>query len=200
MFITLEGSEGAGKSTQLEALAEILQQQGVSCLKTREPGGTVLGERLRELLLNQEMSADAELLLMFAARAEHLEHVIRPALQGGQWVLCDRFTDASYAYQGGGRGMSPDKIAALETWVQGDLRPDLCFVFDLPIVQGLQRARGRSAPDRFEREQQAFFQRVRQTYLDRAAAAPARYRVIDASQSISAITQTLLTELAPWLT
>ncbi len=195
MFITVEGAEGGGKSTQLAAIADVLKSHDIPCLQTREPGGTALGERLREWLLHEDMHSDTELLLMFAARAEHLQRVILPALQAGQWVLCDRFTDASYAYQGGGRGIATEKIAALETWVQGDLRPDLCFILDVPIELGLQRARGRGALDRFEREQQSFFQRVRQTYLDRAAASPAHYRVIDASPSAEVVTQAIVAHI-----
>ncbi len=199
MFITLEGSEGAGKTTQLQAISAYLQQQGVAHLQTREPGGTAIGEHLRALLLKHDMQCDSELLLMFAARAEHLQTVILPALQKGLWVLCDRFTDASYAYQGGGRGMSLERIAALENWVQGEVRPDLCFVFDLPVEIGLQRARERADLDRFEQQQQAFFERVRQTYLDRAKAAPERYRIIDAGQPIEQVKHVVLKEISIFL-
>jgi len=196
MFITLEGSEGAGKTTQLEAISKFLHKRGIAHIQTREPGGTAIGENLRSLLLNYDMHMDTELLMMFAARAEHVQTVIRPALHSGKWVLCDRFTDASYAYQGGGRGMDWQRIATLEHWVQGDLHPDLCFVLDLPVDIGLQRAKGRGALDRFEKEQQAFFERVRQTYLERAKAAPERYRVIDASQTIDNIKQVISTEIS----
>lgn len=196
MFISLEGSEGAGKTTQLNAISECLQRHGIQHIKTREPGGTLVGEQLRTLLLKQDMHRDTELLLMFAARAEHVQSVIRPALQAGKWVLCDRFSDASYAYQGGGRGMDWQRIAVLENWVQAELRPDLCLVFDVPVEIGLQRARGRAALDRFEQEQQGFFERVRQTYLARAQAAPERYRVIDASLPIDEVKQVVLTEIA----
>ena len=187
IFITLEGSEGAGKSTSLQFLQTLLQEANVAHISTREPGGTELGEEIRQILLHgraQGMSADTELLLMFAARAEHIARVIRPALDAGTWVLCDRFTDATYAYQGGGRGLPDARIAQLENWVQGDLRPDMTLLFDIPTDQGLQRAGSRSAPDRFEREDRAFFERVRQHYLARAANEPARFHVIDATPDI----------------
>ncbi len=189
-FITLEGSEGVGKSTNMAFMQHWLENAGIELLVTREPGGTALGETLRNILLDarqQAMCDDTELLLMFAARAQHLHEVIVPALQSGKWVLCDRFTDATYAYQGGGRGIAEHRIAELEQWVQGDLRPDLTLILDLDPQIGLQRAGKRSAPDRFEQEKQAFFQRVRQTYLDRAAASPQRYRVIDASPAIETV-------------
>lgn len=183
LFITLEGGEGAGKTTHLSRIRQWCEQRGLPVVVTREPGGTELGERVRELLLHPhaEMSSDTELLLMFAARSEHLAHVIRPALARGDTVLCDRFTDATYAYQGGGRGISPERIAALENWTQGDLRPHLTLLFDVPVEVGLKRAGRRGAPDRFEREAQEFFNRVRATYLARAAQEPKRIRVIDAS-------------------
>lgn len=187
MFITLEGSEGAGKSTSLGFLQELLGQAGITTVTTREPGGTDIGERIRTILLqaqDQGMCADAELLLMFAARAEHIAKLIRPALTAGKWVLCDRFTDASYAYQGGGRGIPDARIAVLETWVQGNLRPDLTLLFDIPTEQGLSRAAKRSAPDRFEREDPAFFERVRQYYLARAALSPGRTHIINAALSL----------------
>jgi len=183
-FITLEGPEGAGKTTQLARVQEYLQAAGLSVVVTREPGGTALGESLRERLLSPQqpaVTADAELLLMFAARAEHLATVIRPALARGDWVVCDRFTDASYAYQGGGRGIAEDRIAALEDWVQAELRPDCVFLLDLPVEQGRLRALQRGvAPDRFEREGRNFFERVRQAYLQRAYRDPQRYRIIAA--------------------
>jgi dTMP kinase len=184
LFITLEGPEGAGKSTNREYLAACLRSHGVDVLMTREPGGTPLAERIRELLLapsDEAMDADTELLLVFAARAQHLAQVIRPALARGTVVLCDRFTDATYAYQGGGRGLSIERIAALEDFVQGPLRPDLTLVFDLPVEIGLARATARGRLDRFEQEGRAFFEAVRSTYLNRAAAAPERYRVVDAA-------------------
>ncbi len=190
LFITLEGPEGAGKSTNREYLAACLRAQGVEVLLTREPGGTPLAERIRELLLtpsDEVMAADTELLLMFAARAQHIAAVIAPALARGAVVLCDRFTDATYAYQGGGRGLPVERIAQLEQFVQGDLRPDLTLVFDLPIEIGLARAAARGRLDRFEQEGRAFFDSVRQAYLDRAAATPERYRVLDAGQSLAQV-------------
>ncbi len=190
LFITLEGPEGAGKSTNREYLAELLMQAGIEVVLTREPGGTPLAERIRELLLapdSEIMAVDTELLLMFAARAQHLAGVIRPALARGAVVLCDRFTDATYAYQGGGRGLAYERIAILEQFVQGDLRPDLTLVFDLPVEVGLARAAARGKLDRFEQEQQSFFEAVRQTYLARAAQAPERYRVLDAAQPLSQV-------------
>jgi dTMP kinase len=189
-FITLEGVEGAGKSTALALVREAVEAAGHTAVVTREPGGTPLGEALRELLLGHKhdgMSDDTELLLMFAARAEHLHRVIEPALAAGKWVVCDRFTDATYAYQGGGRGLSRDRIAQLESWVQGERRPDLTLLLDLPVQQGLERAGKRSAPDRFESEQLAFFDQVRQAYLDIAAAEPARVRTVDAGQDLPAV-------------
>ncbi len=186
-FITVEGIEGAGKSSNLAFVRDLLEASGRQVLFTREPGGTVLGEEIRELLLGHKhtgMTNDTELLMMFGARAEHLAQKIRPALESGVWVLCDRFTDASYAYQGGGRGINPERIRALEMWVQGELRPDLTLLLDLPVDTGLQRAGKRSAPDRFEKEKVHFFERVRQTYLGIAASEPERVKVIDASQTL----------------
>lgn len=190
LFITLEGPEGAGKSTNREYLAERLREQGIEVVLSREPGGTPLAERIRELLLapsDEIMDSDTELLLVFAARAQHLAQVIRPALARGAVVLCDRFTDATYAYQGGGRGLSETRIAELECFVQGELRPHLTLVFDLPVEIGLSRAAARGRLDRFEQEGRAFFDAVRHTYLQRAQAAPARYRVLDAAQSLEAV-------------
>jgi dTMP kinase len=190
-FITLEGIEGAGKSTQLETVADVLRGGGIDVVVTREPGGSPIAERIRELLLdrdNQGMAADAELLLMFAARAEHLHHTIEPALAAGRWVVCDRFTDATYAYQGGGRGVERARIATLETLVQGRLRPDLTLLFDLPAGTGLARAKGRAAPDRFESETLAFFERTRAAYLDIARREPSRVRIIDAGGSLDQVT------------
>lgn len=183
-FITLEGIEGAGKSTQIAVVAGWLQDQGIPFLLTREPGGSPLAERIREILLDPAavgMASDTELLLMFAARAEHLTSRIRPALEAGTWVVCDRFTDATYAYQGGGRGVDVARIALLEHFVQGPLRPDLTLLLDLPVEQGLARAGRRSAPDRFESEAASFFARVRAVYLARARQEPERVRVIDAA-------------------
>lgn len=194
LFITLEGPEGAGKSTNRDYLAERLREQGVEVLLSREPGGTPLAERIRELLLApsvEPMAADTELLLVFAARAQHLAEVIRPALARGVVVLCDRFTDATYAYQGGGRGLPEARIAELENFVQGPLRPDLCLVFDLPVDVGLARAAARGRLDRFEQEGLGFFEAVRQAYLRRAAAEPARYRIVDAAQSLEQVQRAL---------
>jgi dTMP kinase len=189
-FITLEGSEGVGKTSNLAFMERHLREAGRDVVVTREPGGTPVGEQIRALLLdpiNQAMVSDCELLLMFAARAQHLQEVILPAVARGAWVLCDRFTDATYAYQGGGRGIDPARIAELESWVQGGLRPDLTLLLDLPVEIGLARAGERGAPDRFEQEQRAFFERVRQAYLDQAAAQPGRYRVVDAGQPLETV-------------
>ncbi|EGV33703.1 Thymidylate kinase [Thiorhodococcus drewsii AZ1] len=193
-FITLEGIEGAGKSTQIANLAALLQELGCRVVTTREPGGSPIAERMRSVLLdaqNRGMNETAELLLMFAARAEHLEKTIRPALEVGTWVICDRFTDATYAYQGGGRGVNPGRIATLETLVQGDLRPDLTLVLDLPPEMGLARARARNGgeTDRFEAEDLAFFAAARAVYLARAKAAPERYRVVDAAAHLDEVTR-----------
>jgi len=189
-FITLEGSEGAGKSTAMEAVQAWAQQNGVDFIVTREPGGTPLAEKIRDLLLDKNhtsMSDDTELLLMFAARAQHIHELIQPAIADGQWVLCDRFTDATYAYQGGGRGIANERIAQLEQWVQGDLRPDLTLLLDLPVEQGLARAGQRGDLDRFEQEQTAFFERVRLAYLERARQFSHQYRIIDASQDVDSV-------------
>jgi dTMP kinase len=186
-FITIEGVEGVGKTTNIAFIRAWLEQQGIDYVATREPGGTPLAEDIREILLNPRdelVNENTELLMMFAARAQHLAEVIVPALNRGKWVLCDRFTDATYAYQGGGRGVPMEKIAVLETLVQGDLRPDMTLFLDLPVAQGLDRAKNRSQPDRFEREKLNFFEKVRSCYLDRVKAEPERYRVIDASQPL----------------
>ena len=186
-FITVEGIEGAGKTTCMQVVTEVIEHQGINAIHTREPGGTVLGEDLRSLLLGHNhtgMSDDAELLMMFAARAEHIAQKIQPALDDGKWVLCDRFTDATYAYQGYGRGIPLEKIAGLENWVQGELRPDLTLLMDLPVEVGMERAGKRSAPDRFESEAWDFFERIRQGYLSIAAEQPSRVKVIDASQDL----------------
>lgn len=187
LFITLEGSEGVGKTSNMEFIKTILESKAIEYIETREPGGTALGESLRTMLLGEDykgMSDDTELMLMFAARAEHVAQVINPALQQGKWVLCDRFTDATYAYQGGGRQLDMQRIEGLENWVLGELRPDLTLLLDAPIEVGRERAGKRSAPDRFEQERDAFFNRVRQTYLSRAEAEPERIKVIDASLSL----------------
>ncbi|UUC52181.1 dTMP kinase [Pseudomonas citronellolis] len=190
LFVTLEGPEGAGKTTNREYLAERLRERGVEVQLTREPGGTPLAERIRDLLLapsDEPMAVDTELLLMFAARAQHIAQVIRPALARGAVVLCDRFTDATYAYQGGGRGLPESRIAELERFVQGDLRPDLTLVFDLPVEVGLARAATRGRLDRFEQEGREFFEAVRHTYLRRAADEPRRYQVLDAAQPLARV-------------
>lgn len=189
-FITLEGGEGVGKSTNLQFIQQYLQTHGVEVCLTREPGGTALAERIRGLLLDhgeEAVTPQAELLLVFAARAQHLQHFILPRLHQGQWVLCDRFTDATYAYQGGGRQMDTDCIAWLENTVQADLRPDLTLLLDAPVEIGMQRAQKRGALDRFESERRDFFERVRNSYLQQAQANPQRYRVIDASQPLAAV-------------
>jgi dTMP kinase len=198
MFITLEGGEGAGKSTNLEFVRQWLLRDGHDVVVTREPGGTELGERVRDILLHGRelsISAESEMLLMFAARAEHIARVIRPALDAGKIVLCDRFTDATYAYQGGGRGIPAARIATIESWVQGDLRPDLTLLFDVPVEDGRRRAGLRSEPDRFEQENNEFFARVHATYLARAASEPGRIRVIDASQSLEKVEKQIGTVL-----
>jgi dTMP kinase len=183
-FITVEGIEGAGKSSNLEFIKHLLETAGKEVLYTREPGGTPLGEEVRSLLLGHRhtgMADDTEILLMFAARAEHLEQKIKPALEAGIWVLCDRFTDASYAYQGGGRGIDKERIRALEEWTHGDLRPDLTLLLDLSVEIGLERAGKRSEPDRFEKEEIKFFESVRQAYLQIAWNEADRVKVVDAS-------------------
>ena len=194
-FITVEGIDGAGKSTQIDAVAAALQARGLHLVLTREPGGTSLGESLRELILNERMTAETETLLLFAARAEHLVRVIRPALAVGQWVLCDRFTDATYAYQSGGRGVAEERIATLEHWVHADLQPDLTLLFDVPPeVAALRLSRARAA-DRFEAEDVQFFAAVRRAYLARAASDPARFYVIDGTRPPEEL-RARLTELA----
>ncbi len=198
-FITVEGGEGVGKSSNLAFIESYLRNAGKDVVMTREPGGTSLGEKIRELLLDanqSNMAVDTELLLMFAARAQHIEEVIKPALRDGKWVVCDRFTDATYAYQGGGRGVDMQRITQLEQWVQGNLRPDLTLLLDMPVKQGLQRAGQRSIPDRFEREQQSFFERVRETYLIRARQESSRFRVIDASPALERVQQQIAAVLS----
>ena len=185
-FVTLEGIDGAGKSTHLEWLAERLRAQGRTVVVTREPGGTPLGERLREIILHEPMDLDTEALLVFAARQEHIRKKILPSLASGNWVLSDRFTDATFAYQGGGRGIPFERLAILESWVQQGLQPDLTLFFDVPVAVGQDRLRQTtSAPDRFEREDGGFFERVRAAYLKRARAAPERFRIIDSSRLLS---------------
>lgn len=190
LFITVEGGEGVGKSTNIAFVAERLREQGIDIMLTREPGGTPLAEAIRELLLQprEETVADnTELLLMFAARAQHISEVIAPALARGQWVICDRFTDATYAYQGGGREMGLQKVADLEQWVQGSLRPDFTLLLDADVATGLARAGRRGALDRFEQEQRQFFERVRATYLQLASQHPDRFRVIDAGLELEQV-------------
>ena len=200
-FITIEGVEGVGKTTNIQFIAEFLRSRPLQLLLTREPGGTPIAEQIRDLLLtksDEPLNDDAELLLVFAARAQHLAQVIKPALARGEWVVCDRFTDATYAYQGGGRGFSMPHIAQLEQWVQQDLRPDITLLLDLPVEVGLARAKQRSDPDRFESERTEFFERVRDTYLERARQFPDQYRIIDASRTLPEVQEQLagvLTEL-----
>ena len=191
-FISFEGIDGAGKSTQHAWLVEHLRQQGRMVVATREPGGTPLGEKLRSLLLAEPMHLETEALLMFAARREHVAQVIEPALDRGDWVVCDRFVDASFAYQGGGRGLDWAKLQALAQWVLGDLQPDLTLIFDAPVAIAQQRLHAATAnPDRFEQEQTAFFERVRAAYLRIATDFPDRVRIIDATQTPESINKTL---------
>lgn len=201
VFISIEGGEGAGKSTVMAALSEALAAQGREVVLTREPGGTPEGEAIRALLLDpaRHLQPEAELLLMFASRAQLVRDVIRPALARGAAVVADRFTDASFAYQGGGRGLDMGRIAELERWAAG-LRPDLTFLLDVGVAEGLARARSRGGePDRIESERADFFERVRATYLARAAAEPARFRVVDASQPADAVRAAVVAALAGWL-
>lgn len=201
-FITIEGIEGAGKSTAMDAIAGQLAASGIQSVVTREPGGTELGESVRGLLLDpafKGMAPSTELLLMFAARSQHIAEVIRPSLDQGHWVVSDRFTDASYAYQGAGRQMGWEPIAVLEKLVQGDLRPDRVLILDVPPDVGLGRARQVSKPDRFEREQEQFFDRVRQAYLERAKADPERYQVIDASAPQDQVSAQVRESIAQWI-
>lgn len=191
-FITLEGIDGAGKSTHLAWLAERVRARGVEVVMTREPGGTPLGEKLRELLLHEKMHPDSEALLMFAARAEHMQQVIRPALTRGAWVISDRFTDATFAYQCGGRGIAEERIATLETWVQQGLQPDLTLLFDAPLGVARERLdRNTPNPDKFEREREDFFGRVRTVYLKRAEAYPQRIKLINSADELENIQKEL---------
>jgi len=197
-FITMEGGEGAGKSTMMDRVAAWLEDAGHQVVTSREPGGTALAEKLREVLLDRENSAlsgQAELLLLFAARAQHLDELIHPALERGDWVLCDRFTDATWAYQGGGRNLPLRDIETLENLVHGDLQPDLTLLLDLPVEQGLKRAGERSQADRFEQESKAFFERVRNAYLQRARLSPERFAVINASGSMDQVWAQIATVL-----
>ncbi|MDX2506694.1 MAG: dTMP kinase [Gammaproteobacteria bacterium] len=189
-FISIEGSEGAGKSTNIQYIQDYLREKKIDFIATREPGGTPVAEKIRELLLDKNNSSlcnDAELLLIFAARAQHLNELIIPALEAGKWVLSDRFTDASYAYQGGGRGLSWEKIAQLEQFVQGNLRPDATILLDIPVELGMQRVRDRGETDRFEQEQLAFFKRIRETYLKLAKENPQRFYIIDTQPAIDEV-------------
>jgi dTMP kinase len=187
-FITFEGIDGAGKSSHIFGVAEFLRARGLTVVSTREPGGTSLGEKLRDLLLHEPMHLETEAMLMFAARREHLAQVIEPALARGDWVICDRFSDATYAYQGGGRGLDRHKLGQLEQWVHGHLQPDLTLLFDLPFEVARERIAAQTRElDRFERERADFHDRVRHAYLERAAAAPQRIQVLDANQPLSSI-------------
>jgi dTMP kinase len=186
-FITLEGVDGAGKSTHISWLVDFLQHLGHTVVSTREPGGTPLGEQLRHILLNQPMRLETETLLMFAARCEHVETVIRPALQAGAWVVCDRFTDATYAYQGGGRGLGAERVLGLEQWVHPDLAPDRTWLFDVPLAVARERLLSARQLDRFEQEDAAFFERTRQAYHERVQKNPQRFLVVDSTRSIAQI-------------
>lgn len=203
-FITLEGGEGAGKSSNMEWLAEQLRAAGKTVLLTREPGGTPLAESIREVLLapsDEAMADDTELLLVFAARAQHLAEKIRPALARGEWVLCDRFVDATWAYQGAGRGLDQTSIAALEQLVVAGSQPDMTILFDISVEQGMARAGKRAALDRIEQEDKAFFERIRDCYLQRADQQPARFRVLDASLSLDQVRAQLepvIEEMLSW--
>ena len=185
-FITLEGIDGAGKSTHAPYVRDlVVERSGAGAVITREPGGTALGERLREILLNEPMAPDTEAMLMFAARREHLERVVWPALVNGEWVICDRFTDATMAYQGGGRGIGADRLAVLESWTHPEFQPDLTLLFDVPVGVGASRVGHHRTLDRFEREASGFHERVRAAYLARAAADPKRFRIIDSTRPVA---------------
>jgi len=201
-FLTIEGTESVGKSTNVEFIQSYLKEQGIDLISTREPGGTPLAEEIREVLLNnrdEKMDETAELLLVFAARAQHLQTVILPALEQGKWVLCDRFTDATYAYQGGGRGLDTQLIELLEQQIQGDVRPDLTLLLDIDVTIGLARAGQRGELDRFENERVDFFERVRQAYLVRASTQPQRYGIVDASQPLSEVQRQIVACLQKFL-
>ncbi|MEI6268691.1 MAG: dTMP kinase [Methylococcaceae bacterium] len=201
-FITLEGGEGVGKTTNLIFIKDYLQQHAIPVVVTREPGGTVLAEKIRHLLLDKDseaVSEHAELLMIFAARAQHIKHVIEPALAKGMWVLCDRFTDATYAYQGGGRNMRVSTIEWLENLVQGNLRPDLTVLLDAPVEIGIERARERGAFDRFESEKTSFFEQVRRAYLLQAELHPERIKLIKASQPLADVQRALIDVIGTFL-
>tara|TARA_B100000678_G_scaffold127305_1_gene106599 strand:- start:581 stop:1204 length:624 start_codon:yes stop_codon:yes gene_type:complete len=202
LFITLEGIEGAGKSTAVDFIEDFLTKEGHDVIKTREPGGTVIGEQIREILLKNEnytLTYDTELLLVFSARAQHIQEVILPALSSGKIILCDRFTDASYAYQGGGRDIDASRINLLEKWVQEDLRPNLTLLFDLDVSIGMQRTKKRSDADRFEREEINFFEKIRNTYLERAKNEPQRFRIINSASSLESVKEQIITILKDFL-
>ena len=202
LFISIEGGEGAGKSTSIDYIKQKLEAFGIECLVTREPGGTPMAEDIRQLLLqhrDETVDPYTELLLMFASRRQHVENVIRPALTAGKWVICDRFTDASFAYQGFGRGVDQDFITSLKSWVHGDLNPNMTLLFDLDVATGMARAGKRSNFDRIETEIMSFFERVRQGYLTQAKTEPQRYRIVDAAQSITDVEHQLDHFLAPLL-
>ena len=202
LFITLEGIEGAGKSTAVDFIEDFLTKEGHDVIKTREPGGTVIGEQIREILLKNEnytLTYDTELLLVFSARAQHIQEVILPALSSGKIILCDRFTDASYAYQGGGRDIDASRINLLEKWVQEDLRPNLTLLFDLDVSIGMQRTKKRSDADRFEREEINFFEKIRNTYLERAKKEPQRFRIINSASSLENVKEQIVSILKDFL-
>lgn len=202
-FITFEGTEGVGKSTQLANASRTLEELGVDYIVTREPGGTPMAEAIRELLLaprDEPVNEITELLLMFAARAQHLHTRILPAINSGQWVLCDRFTDATFAYQGGGRGVPKDRIALLENLVQGEVRPDHVILLDAPVATGMARARDRGELDRFEQEDLEFFQRIRDVYRERAIAQPSRYHLVNAARSLEEVSEAVSGLLSEWVT
>lgn len=190
-FITLEGMDGAGKSTHISTIEDALKAKGVQVVVTREPGGTLLGESLRELLLHQAMHAETETLLMFAARREHIAQVIEPALARGAYVISDRFTDATFAYQCGGRGVQANKVSLLEKWVQDTLQPDLTLLFDVPVEVSVQRLADARSPDKFEREGSEFFSRIRAAYLLRAHENPSRIRIVDSNETVEKVKQSL---------
>jgi dTMP kinase len=190
-FITLEGMDGAGKSTHIPNIIELLKTRGFEVVSTREPGGTSLGERLRELLLHESMDPETETLLMFAARREHIAQVIEPALARGAYVLSDRFTDATFAYQSAGKGVLSSKIRGLEAWVQEGLQPDLTLLFDVPVSVSVERLASARAPDKFERESQDFFEKIRASYLERASEYPARFQIIDANRPLADVENSL---------
>lgn len=194
-FITLEGMDGAGKSTHIPFILSLLEQAGYQVLSTREPGGTALGEKLREILLHDAMQVDTETLLMFAARAEHLQTMILPALSEGKWVLSDRFTDATFAYQSGAKGLAAEKVLQLESWVQGQLQPDLTLLFDVPVEISVARLTQARTPDKFERESADFFSRIRNAYLSRANQQPQRIVVIDSNQTMQQVEQQIIQAL-----